>query len=189
MTFSETSLPGCYTIKTRPHLDLRGTFVKTYLQSGFREQGLESKFAETFYTVSEENVLRGMHLQLPPADAVKLVSCAMGSIIDVLFDLRRGSPTYGRFAAFELSADLSVYIQRGVAHGFYVTRGPAMVVYQSTAEHAPKLDSGIAWDSIGFPWPNQDPIISDRDARLPSFNEFDSPFHYLQHEGQLIYGR
>jgi dTDP-4-dehydrorhamnose 3,5-epimerase len=163
------------------HRDFRGTFVKTFQRSKFAALGLESEFVEAFCSASGENVLRGMHFQLPPADGAKLVVCLSGSVMDVALDLRRGSPAYGRAAVMELSATKcsAAYLPAGVAHGFYVRDAPALLSYSVTTEYQAALDTGIAWNSFGFEWPCSKPRLSPRDSRLPSFEDFDSPFEFL----------
>jgi dTDP-4-dehydrorhamnose 3,5-epimerase len=145
---------------------------------------LECEFVEAFCTESADNVLRGMHFQLPPADGAKLVVCLTGSVMDVALDLRRGSPAYGKAAVMELSAAKcsAAYLPAGVAHGFYVRQAPALLSYSVTTEYAPALDTGIAWNSFGFEWPCSDPRLSPRDMGLPSFEDFDSPFEFLPAE-------
>jgi dTDP-4-dehydrorhamnose 3,5-epimerase len=180
MQLSPTTIPGCWEIHYPAHSDARGNFVKTYQFSTFGERNLEATFVEVFYTISGKNVLRGMHIQLPPADGSKLVYCIAGRVMDVVLDLRRGSPTFGRYAVIELAANKhnAAYLSRGVAHGFYVREAPALMVYHITAEYVPELDTGIAWNSFGAPWPHPAPLISQRDASLPAFQNFDSPFQY-----------
>lgn len=127
MNLLETPLPGCYKLELDVHCDSRGKFVKTWKRS-FYSTGLPGvAFVETFYTVSGENVLRGMHLQLPPAEYSKLVYCAAGSVIDVALDLRRGSPAFGSHLAIELSGECGhgLFLPPGIAHGFYVQRQPS----------------------------------------------------------------
>lgn len=140
----------------------------------FEEFGLDANFLESFYTRSSANVLRGMHLQLPPADGAKLVYCLEGAILDVALDLRPDSPTFGQTAVVELSRDRhsAAYVPTGLAHGFLVRSGPALVMYHVTSEYHPELDSGVRWDSFGFDWPCLEPLISPRDAALPQFSEF-----------------
>ena len=136
--------------------------------------GLEFGFKESFHTRSAANVLRGMHFQMAPADGAKLVYCLEGAILDVILDVRPESPAFGSVYTFELSADepAGVYIPRGVAHGFYVQRAPALVMYHVTSENDPQCDTGVRWDSFGFEWPVSDPLLSPRDAALRSFSEF-----------------
>jgi dTDP-4-dehydrorhamnose 3,5-epimerase len=180
LTFFECEIPGCYEVQLPVHSDARGTFVKTIASSQFAECELEAEFVETFYTVSGENVLRGMHLQLPPADHAKFLYCVSGEVMDVCLDLRRGSPAFGRHIVLELAGDRTnaIYLPRGVAHGFYVRQAPAIMVYHVTSEHEPRLDAGIAWNSFGAKWPTNAPLLSPRDAALTPFQDFASPFRF-----------
>ena len=128
-------------------------------------------------------MLRGLHFQIPPHDHAKVIYCVMGTIRDVAVDLRRGSPTFRQFASIELGGDQGngLYLPRGLAHGFYVLSEHAVVVCKTTTIYAPSHDAGIRWDSAGIPWPDREPIISGRDAALPTLAEFDTPFHYGAH--------
>jgi dTDP-4-dehydrorhamnose 3,5-epimerase len=173
-----TALVGAFELQLRKAEDRRGAFVKTIQRSVFEQLGFETKFVEQYYTVSQTNVLRGMHFQTPPDDHAKLVYCPHGKALDVLLDIRRGSPTFGLFATIELSAEKAnaVYVPRGLAHGFYAVEGPLTMVYNVTSEHSPKHDAGIAWNSFGAPWPSTSPIISDRDAGFPTLSAFETPF-------------
>lgn len=176
----ETIIAGCYELRPSSYVDTRGLFVKTYAHSLFVEMGLESDFLESFYTISGSNVLRGMHLQFPPADQAKLVVCITGHVMDVLLDLRLGSPTYGQHVVVELEAvhHNAIYLPRGIAHGFYVREAPAILFYQVTSEHVHHLDCGVAWNSFGAPWPEPSPLISPRDTSFPLLKDFHSPFLY-----------
>jgi len=180
VTLSESEIPGCYEVQLPVHSDTRGSFVKTVVSSQLSKRGLETSFVETFYTVSGANVLRGMHLQLPPADHAKFVYCVTGDVMDVCLDVRRGSPAFGRHIVIELAParNNAIYLPRGVAHGFYVRQAPAIIVYHVTSEHEPQLDSGIAWNSFGAPWPSDSPVLSARDAALVPLHRFASPFRF-----------
>jgi dTDP-4-dehydrorhamnose 3,5-epimerase len=184
MNFAAKSIPGVYEIAFPVHRDQRGSFVKPFLRSEFARQGLMTDFTEVFYTVSGERVLRGMHLQLPPGAQAKLVYCAAGDAFDVLLDLRLGSPTYGEYEFVELKGESgnALYLPPGVAHGFYVRQAPVMMVYHVTSEYEPSLDGGISWNSFGAEWPDLSPIISARDAALPAFGDFETPFRYSENE-------
>lgn len=175
-----STIPGCFSLDFEPHHDARGSFVKPYRRSELEGLGLNANFVESYYTVSATNVLRGMHLQLPPAEHSKLVYCTSGKVLDVWLDARVGSPTYGKWAQAELDAvqGCGLYLPAGVAHGFCVLDGPATMVYHVTSEYAPGHDAGIAWDSFGAAWPLLAPLISERDATLPRWEDFDSPFCY-----------
>jgi len=176
--FIECRLPGCYLLEFPNFCDQRGLFVKTFQTSAFERRGLECDFKETFYTESGENVLRGMHFQVPPADHAKLVYCISGAIYDMALDLRVGSPTYGQHEAYDLSAQVNgaVYLPRGIAHGFFVRSAPSVVVYHVTSEHSPAHDTGIRWDSFGASWQLSAPVVSLRDEGLIPFEQFKSPF-------------
>lgn len=173
-------MPGCFHIEYVNRCDERGSFVKTFQSTAFREFGLESSFNESFYSTSAAGVLRGMHFQLPPADGGKLVHCLQGAVLDVALDLRLGSPTFGKYATFDLKAgDLSaVYMPRGVAHGFLTRGAPATLIYYVSSEYDPDLDAGVLWDSFGMEWPNSFPVLSSRDRSFPRLSELATPFHF-----------
>ena len=177
---TEAKLPGCYVLQFPAFRDQRGTFVKTMQRSVFAEHGLEAEFHEVFYTVSGKDVLRGMHVQLPPHGHAKLVYCTAGAVCDMALDLRVGSPTFGRHEVHELSglAQNAIYLPRGMAHGFYVREEPAVVVYHVTTEHDPAHDTGVLWNSFGAPWPTADPVISSRDMGFATLAQFESPFRF-----------
>jgi dTDP-4-dehydrorhamnose 3,5-epimerase len=178
MDVKQTNIPGCLELVLKPFKDERGTFVKTFRQDLFAEQGLTTLFAEEYYSISQHGVLRGLHFQSPPMDHIKVVYCISGAVLDAVLDLRKGSPTYGRYELFELNAEKAnmLYIPAGLAHGFYVTSNHAVMLYKVTTVYSPQLDAGIRWDSAGIPWPDTHPIISARDRDLPLLADFASPF-------------
>ena len=162
------------------HRDARGSFVKILHKELYTAAGLNWCFAEEYYSVSAQRVLRGLHFQLPPHDHIKLVYCLEGVVIDAVVDLRKGSPAYGLHAIFELSPKngAALYIPRGLAHGFYVTSPRATLVYKTETVYAPSHDSGISWNSAGIAWPDPAPLLSDRDKTFPMMKDFNSPFEY-----------
>jgi dTDP-4-dehydrorhamnose 3,5-epimerase len=180
----KTAIPGCFEIEYVAHLDARGSFVKTFRATAFRDLGLETDFREAFYSTSSEGVLRGMHFQLPPFDGAKLVYCLHGEVLDVALDLRKGSDSFGQSTAFHLSSNRpsAVYIPRGVAHGFLGMQGPATLVYIVSAEYEPNSDTGILWNSFGFEWPTASPVLSVRDRTFSPLADFDSPFTFSPDE-------
>ena len=119
-----------------------------------------------------------MHFQTPPHQHSKIVFCPQGSILDVIVDLRKASPTYGQYFAHELSADnhKALYIPEGFAHGFKAVSDDAMTYYLVTSEHNKAHDAGIRYDSIGLDWGLEHPIISDRDLSFVALKDYDSPF-------------
>ena len=163
MEFKESEIAGCYEITPRIISDERGSFVKTFHKEMFLDRGLECNFAEEYYSISKQGVLRGMHFQRPPHHHAKLVYCVSGKVIDVVVDLD------------EKKAN-AIYIPPGLAHGFYTLSKQAMLIYKVTTMYAPDHDTGIRWDSAGIEWPNKDPIVSIRDQNLPQFGDGDDIF-------------
>ncbi|MDD3716680.1 MAG: dTDP-4-dehydrorhamnose 3,5-epimerase family protein [Candidatus Marinimicrobia bacterium] len=158
--------------------DLRGSFTKLYGQKIFRNLGIDTELREVYYSVSARNVIRGMHFQEPPAHHGKLVTVACGSVRDVILDLRKNSPTYGKTADILLSGKKAeaFYIPPGFAHGFLSLEDNTLMQYLVSSEHCPEHDKGIRWDSIPFDWGVAKPLLSERDLHLPPFREFESPF-------------
>ena len=180
MNVIKTNIPGCFEIHPAVIKDERGTFVKTFQQDVFDKYGLTTGFAEEYYSYSNKGVLRGFHFQLPPHDHVKMVYCVSGTIRDAIIDLRKGSPTCGQHAVFELSGEKAnaLYLGKGIAHAFYVVSDSAIVMYKVTTVYAPEHDAGILWNSAGVPWPDNMPILSRRDKSFPLLEQFESPFIY-----------
>jgi len=139
---------------------------------------MPAAFAEQYYSVSENNVLRGLHFQTPPHDHHKLVTCVEGNVFDVVVDLRKGSRTYRQHQSLALNGARgeSVFVPSGCAHGFYVRSKSATMFYNVTTSYVASHDTGIRWDSAGISWPSARPVVSDRDAALPALSEFDTPF-------------
>jgi dTDP-4-dehydrorhamnose 3,5-epimerase len=178
MELVPTELPGLHIIRPKIFQDARGSFVKTYHRDTFRELGLDFAPREGFFSTSSKNVLRGMHFQLPPAAHAKLVYCIAGSVLDVVLDLRKNSPTFGRNCVRELSAAHReiLFIPAGFAHGFLALDDGATMIYQTSTAHSPVHDAGVRWDSFGFDWPVKTPILSERDKKLPALRDFQPPF-------------
>lgn len=175
----KTEIPGV--VEILPHVlgDERGTFIKLLHDGFFSDHGMETPGAESYLTESREGVVRGLHFQLPPNDHSKLVGCIHGTAWDVAVDLRIGSPTYARHVVRVLESSCSnmLFFPRGIAHGFCVPRGTAVMLYFTSSVHAPDFDTGIRWDSAGINWPIANPTVSDRDLALPKLKEFVSPFY------------
>lgn len=173
-----TGLAGCFLIRHSSFDDERGMFIKTFHAPSFKAAGLHTEFPEEFVTHSRDRVLRGLHFQVPPHDHVKIVACLAGEVLDIVVDLRKSSPTFGAHFATRLSpaAGAQLYIPPGLAHGFYVTRGEAIVHYRTSTVHSPAHDAGISWRGCGVEWPDADPVISARDAAWPALASFESPF-------------
>jgi dTDP-4-dehydrorhamnose 3,5-epimerase len=176
----ETGLAGCLLVQPPVHPDERGTFVKTYLESAFAAAGLPTRFPEQFVSRSRRGVVRGLHFQLAPAEQAKLVSCVAGEVLDVVVDLRAGSPTYGEHRTFSLTSDTwtAVFVPVGFAHGFAALSATATMTYAASAEYQPGTDGGIHWNSAGIRWPVEAPVVSPRDAALPALADFETPFSW-----------
>jgi len=169
-------------ITPRAYEDQRGFFMETYKLSEFTQLGLPQRFVQDNFSHSRKNVLRGLHYQLDPKAQGKLVTVIQGEIFDVGVDLRRGSPTYGRWAGLQLSSRTGemVYVPAGFAHGFCVLSEAADVAYKVTQEYAPEVDRGIAWNDphLGIVWPVSDPLLSVKDASLPRMADAEINFAY-----------
>lgn len=178
MDLIHTSLEGCYEVRPLVSRDERGTFVKTFHAEHFSALGLPTEWREEYYSSSRKNVIRGMHFQTPPVDHEKLVYCLQGQVLDVVVDLRKCSPTYGKHIGVELDGTTGrgLLIPRGMAHGFLALTENVLMGYKVTSLYAPENDAGIRWDSFQFDWGISNPIISPRDRGHPAIAEFDSPF-------------
>jgi dTDP-4-dehydrorhamnose 3,5-epimerase len=173
-----TPIPGCYRVTPHRADDRRGSFFKPFSESVFRAAGLATHFREHYWSLSFKRVLRGLHFQLPPHACDKLVACMSGRVLDVIVDLRIDSPTFSHHYALELDGAKGegVYLPQGIAHGFYVLSESAAVSYAVTAEYSRDFDAGILWSSIDFVWPEDSPIVSERDSSFSRLAEFSSTF-------------
>ncbi len=180
MQFEELSLAGAYIITPAIKHDNRGYFSVTYQKEAFQQAGLVTDWVQDNQSFSYQNVIRAFHFQLPPHAQTKLVRVLSGAILDVIVDLRRASPTYGQSVGVELSADnyQMIYIPQGFAHGFCALSEQAIISYKVDDVYAPSAESGLIWNdpTIGFNWGIANPILSDKDAALPTFAEFESSF-------------
>ena len=163
-------------------VDDRGYFAETYSKASYLEHGIDVEFLQDNHSLSRKvGTLRGLHFQVPPHTQGKLVRCGRGAIFDVAVDIRRGSPTYGKWEGFELSAENGhqLYVPVGFAHGFVTLEADSEIVYKCTDYYAPETEGAVRWDSCGIDWPlSVDPILSDKDAIAPALADFDSPFVY-----------
>ena len=174
-TFTETDLPGVLLIESRLFGDHRGFFLESYKQSDFETAGLDVRFVQENHSRSSRSILRGLHYQRPPFAQGKLVRAVVGEIFDVAVDIRRESPTFGRWIGVTLSATncRSLYIPPWCAHGFCVVSEHAEVIYKTTAEYRADHEHGIRWDdpALDIAWPLCDVTLSDRDRCWPALIE------------------
>lgn len=180
-------------ITPRRFEDERGWFSETYNRARYSELGIGQEFVQDNHSLSRPaGTLRGLHFQCPPYAQAKLVRCLKGSIWDVAVDIRRGSPTFGRWVSATLTAERGeqLFVPEGFAHGFLTLEPDTEVAYKVSAVYAPQADAGIAWDdpdlAIGWPLPVEEPVVSEKDAKLPRLNTIESPFGYDGRPLELI---
>jgi len=174
----ETPIAGCFELQPPIFGDSRGKLVKTFHKDMYAQLGLETNFCEEYYSVSDKEVLRGLHFQLPPHDHVKCVTCLSGKIFDVVVDLRKSSKTFKKHFTIELDAAKGnmLYVPKGMAHGFYTLSDTAIFLNRTTTVYNADSEAGIKWDSCGIQWPNTTPVLSDKDTKLSTLDNFVSPF-------------
>jgi dTDP-4-dehydrorhamnose 3,5-epimerase len=170
----ETELEGVVLIEPRVHGDERGFLLETFSTPAWAELGVEVEFVQDNHSRSGGGILRGLHFQTSPGQA-KLVRCSRGRIWDVAVDLRRESPTYGRWEGYELDDERhrQLFVPVGFAHGFCVLSDVADVHYKLSSLYDPETEAGIVWDDpeIAVEWPVADPQISERDRNAPRLAE------------------
>jgi len=178
MEIEKTFIPGLKLIHLNKFTDTRGSFLKVFNQDFFAENGLETSFKESYFSVSNKNVIRGMHFQLPPYEHTKLVYLNQGKIIDVVLDIRKASKTYGQHFSIQMNTDnpLMICIPVGCAHGFLSLEDISIVSYMQTSVYNKDCDTGILWNSFGMDWKIENPIVSDRDNSFIKFEVFNTPF-------------
>ena len=174
MIFTETKLKGAYIIDIERLQDERGFFARSWCQKEFQGQGLDPGLVQCSISFNaKKGTLRGMHYQVKPYEEAKLVRCTMGSLYDVIIDLRQDSTTYGQYAGFVLSADnhKMVYIPKGFAHGFLTLENNTELLYHMSEFFAPDYARSFRWNDPAFNinWPADIQVICDRDRNLPDF--------------------
>jgi dTDP-4-dehydrorhamnose 3,5-epimerase len=178
----ETRLEGPILLAPIVHGDERGFFLETYRRDAYAEHGIADEFVQDNHSLSRRGIVRGMHFQ--PGQS-KLVRCARGAILDVVVDIRRGSPTFGQWEAVELDAErhLQLYVPDGFAHGFCVQSDMADLTYKVSTYYDPRAESGFRYDDpeVGIEWPDGDLTPSERDATAPRLAEIadELPFSYV----------
>ena len=169
-------------LTSKRYLDERGFFAETYSRREYLKLGIDDKFVQDNHSLSREAcTIRGLHFQAPPHAQAKLVRCGRGAIFDVAVDIRRGSPTYGQWEGYELTAENGdqLYMPVGFAHGFVTLEPESEIVYKCSDYYAPETEGSVLWNDpeIGIDWPTTaDPILSEKDAAAPLLSELESPF-------------
>ena len=170
----DTELEGLVLVEPEVHGDERGFLVETFSAEPWAALGVDAEFVQDNHSRSARSILRGLHFQTDPGQA-KLVRCIRGRIWDVAVDLRRDSPTYGRWAGYELDDERhrQLFVPLGFAHGFCVLSETADVAYKLSSYYDPATEAGIAWNDpdVGVEWPITDPRLSERDGTAPRLAE------------------
>lgn len=184
MEVIKTAIEGVVIIEPKVFRDDRGYFFESFSQREFDEKVQKIEFVQDNESMSAYGVIRGLHFQRPPFAQSKLVRCVKGRVLDVAVDIRKGSPTYGRYVAVELSEEnhRQLFIPRGFAHGFAVLSEMAVCCYKCDNFYAPECDEGIsiADETLGIDWgvATDRVLLSERDRNHKCLAEFDSPFDY-----------
>lgn len=181
--FEPLSIDGLIRVRPKRHTDSRGFFSETYVAARFDAGGVSADFIQDNEARSAGcGVIRGFHFQAPPAAQAKLVRCVTGAIFDVVVDIRRGSPTYGKHLSIELSAENGeqLFIPAGFAHAYCTLTDETLVQYKVDAPYVPETEQGIAWNdhTLNIAWPVNvsDALVSEKDRTLPSFAALETPF-------------
>lgn len=177
MKFTQTKLTGLWLIELELREDGRGFLARTYCENEFAAHGLNTRWPQCNLTLTKQRgMIRGMHFQAEPKPEIKLIRCAAGAIFDVLVDVRRDSPTFGKWEGFELTAQnrWMLYVPGGFAHGFQCLADNSEVFYQMSEFYHPELARGVRFDdpAIGINWPIENPVASERDRNLPLLAEW-----------------
>jgi dTDP-4-dehydrorhamnose 3,5-epimerase len=178
LTLLPTRLEGLKLLEPRCFTDSRGFFMELYNRSDYQDVGIADQFVQTNLSRSVRGVIRGIHFQRRPFQMSKLVFCPQGEMLDVVVDLRVGSPTFGQWQGFILSEENRrlLYVPHGFGHGFCALSEQAMLLYQCDALYNPAYDAGIAWNDpdVAIQWPLDqigEPILSAKDQQLPRLAE------------------
>jgi dTDP-4-dehydrorhamnose 3,5-epimerase len=176
-------LEGVTLFRPKKFVDVRGYFIETFNARTYAEAGVNSAFIQDNQSLSRKaGTIRGLHFQCPPAAQAKLVRVLRGSVFDVVVDLRYASRSYGRWCSATLTGEggEQLFVPRGFAHGFCTLEPDSEVAYKVDSFYAPSYDAGLRWDDpdLAIPWPVRpaDAVVSERDACLPFFKPFVSPF-------------
>jgi dTDP-4-dehydrorhamnose 3,5-epimerase len=171
--FQKLTIPDVILVIPELYGDERGFFMETYRKSVFKKAGITEDFKQDNHSRSKKNVLRGLHYQLPPMEQAKLVRCIKGKIFDVAVDIRKGSPTYGKWVGEYLSEKNKniLFIPAGFAHGYLVMEDKSEIVYKVTKEYSKEHERGLFWNDpeLEIKWPvsSAEPILSEKDKNLP----------------------
>lgn len=181
-TFKKLYIPEVMLVEAKSFQDARGFFMETFKDSSFASNGIVTKFVQDNFSHSIKGVLRGLHYQKNPKAQAKMVTALRGEIFDVAVDIRKNSPTYGRWVGEILSEKNHklLYIPEGFAHGFCVLSEEADVLYKVNQEYSPENEKGIVWNDpdLDIKWPIDNPILHEKDKQLPTLQNAENNFEY-----------
>ena len=189
MEVIKTAIEGVYIIEPKVFGDARGYFFESFSEREFQEKVGDIHFVQDNESMSKFGVMRGLHFQRPPYAQSKLVRCVKGIVLDVVVDIRKGSPTYGKHVTALLTEDnhRQFFIPKGLAHGFAVLSESAVFQYKCDNFYHPEADGGISIldDSLGIDWglKMEEALLSEKDTKHPKLAEFDTPFVWNQEQG------
>jgi dTDP-4-dehydrorhamnose 3,5-epimerase len=182
LSITKTGFEGLLILEPQVFGDPRGYFVETYNLKNWLGAGIDSTFVQDNQSLSANNIIRGLHFQRPPYAQAKLVRVIRGSVLDVVVDIRKNSPTYGKHFAAVLSGEnfAQLYIPVGFAHGFATLEDNTLFVYKCSDYYRPEAEDGLPWDDkdLGIDWKIQDPVLSERDKNFKPFSTFETPFTF-----------
>lgn len=180
MHIETTDLEGVLILTPARHGDARGFFSESWNKARFEDAGITIDFVQDNHSLSsKKGTLRGLHFQAPPHAQAKLVRCGRGALFDVAVDIRRGSPTYGKWVGIELSFEngKQLLVPEGFLHGFMALSDDCEIIYKCSDYYAPAADGSVLWSSCGIEWPLEvTPVLSEKDAAAVPLADFDSPF-------------
>ncbi|MFI5221958.1 MAG: dTDP-4-dehydrorhamnose 3,5-epimerase [Bacteroidia bacterium] len=180
MQIEKTHLEGLLIIKPDVFRDARGYFYEPYNRKKFEAAGITVEFVQDNQSLSNKGTIRGLHFQSPPFEQGKLVRVVKGAVLDVVVDIRKNSPDYGKHFLIELSETnfLQFWIPAGFAHGFSVLEDQTIFEYKCSNYYSRPSEAGILWNDmdLGINWQVGDPVVSEKDQLLPLFKDFKSPF-------------
>lgn len=182
MKIIKTPIPDLLIVEPDVFNDQRGYFFEVYNQERYFNNNMNMQFVQDNESKSGKNVLRGLHFQKPPFAQGKLVRVIQGKVLDVAVDIRKGSPTYGKYHSVELDAESKrmFYIPEGFAHGFLTLEENTIFAYKCTNYYNKESEGSLLWcdEEIGIDWNVENPVLSDKDKISPLFKDFISPFNY-----------
>ena len=180
--FKKLEIPEVILVEAKSFSDERGYFLESFKESDFVTNGIDTKFVQDNISHSIKNVLRGFHYQKNPKAQAKLVTVIRGEIFDVAVDIRKDSPTFGKWISEILSENnhKSLYVPEGFAHGFCVLSDEADVIYKVNQEYSSENERGVIWNdpTLEIKWPTDNPILAKKDLELPLLNDIDNNFSY-----------